>query len=381
MYRMSVKFPALTVLALLFSGAAAAQVGSFRGEVLDADGKGVQDAVIRIERTDVRGNYKVKTDKKGGYFHAGLPLGNYVITLEIDGQVVDKAIGVRPAMGGAKVIDFDLREIAERQKEVEAQGGVPTKDQLATMTKEERKAYEEGLKKREQQISKNKDLNAAFNAGMEAKRLKDYDVAVQQLAKATEIDPEQEVVWANLADAQSSAAQTKSGEARKQMNDAAIASYGKAIELKPETAAYYNNLGLAYVKAGRLEEGKAELQKAAELDPINGGKYYFNLGAVMVNSGNKDGAIDAFRKATEVQPNYADAYYQLGIAMVGAAQIGEDGSIKPVEGTVEAFEKYIELKPGGAMAASAQAMIQSLTGSVDTKFTDPNRKKKRRKKS
>ena len=33
-------------------------------------------------RTDIKGNYKCKTNKKGHYFYNGLPLGTYNITVK-----------------------------------------------------------------------------------------------------------------------------------------------------------------------------------------------------------------------------------------------------------------------------------------------------------
>ena len=110
------------------------------------------------------------------------------------------------------------------------------------------------------------------------------------------------------------------------------------------------------------------------LDPVNGAKFYFNLGAVMVNTGNVQGAIDAFRSATETDPNYSMAYYQLGMALVGMAETKEDGSVVPAPGTIEAFQRYIELEPTGDYTQSAQGMLTGLTSQVETSYEDPNKK-------
>ena len=362
---------ALTVL----STAAFAQVGQLRGKVTGEDGQPVKDAMVYIERQGVRGNYKVKSRKKGDYFHAGLPLGRYDVRLEIDGKEVYKIAGYQLKMGDGEPLNFDLAEIRNESQQMQAAGG-PSKDQLSAMSEKQRKEYEKDLQKRQQQLTKNKELNTAFNGGMEAMRLKDYATAAEQLKTASEIDAEQDVVWANLADAYSNLAGTKTGDERTAMRAASVDAYRKALALKPE-AAYHNNLGLALIKSGQADEGKAELQTAAEMDPENGGKYYFNLGAVMVNSGNVQGAIDAFRRATAVQPDYAEAYYQLGTALVGTATMKEDGSIVPADGTVEAYEKYLELQPTGPNAASAQAMVQSLSGTLETTFENPKKKKKK----
>ncbi len=375
--------PSKPVRSLLFAALAAsllatsalAQTGSLRGKVVDENGQGVRDAMVFIERQGVRGNYKVKTNKRGNYFHAGLPLGSYNVRLEIEGKVVDQIGNFRVQLGEGKPLNFDLGEIRQRQQSRQASGG-PTKDDLAAMTEAQRKEYEKALKARQQQISKNKKLNETFNAAMEAKRLKDYDTAAQAFREATEIDPEQDVIWGNLAETLSAMVSTKTGAERDRVAEEAIASYGQALALKPDPA-YHNNLGLLLVRLNRLEAGKTELEKAAELSPENAGTYYFNLGAVMVNTGNTQGAIEAFTKATEAQPDFANAYYQLATVLVGTAQMKEDGSIIPAEGTVEAYRKYLELEPAGQYAASAQAMVQSLTGKLETVFEQPQKRRRK----
>ena len=350
------------------------QTGSIAGKAIGPDGQPLQGALVKIERIDVRGNYKVKTKKKGDYFHAGLPLGRYNVSVEIDGAVQERVSGVRVGMGDPTRVDFDLAK-----KAAQAKTG-PTQADLAAMSPAERKNYEDTLKKRQVQISKNKELNDTFGSGMVALKTKNFPVAVANLSKAAELDPGQHVVWANLGDAQSQLARSKTGADRTKLYDDAIASYNRAIEIDPTSAPYHNNLGLVMVRAGQPEEGKLKLAEAAMLDPVNGAKFYFNLGAVMVNTGNTEGAIDAFRRATDTDPNYAMAYYQLGMALVGMAETKADGSVVPAEGTIEAFEKYVELDPTGDFAQSAQGMVQGLSAQVETSYEDTTKKtrKKRR---
>src|SRR3974377_336729 len=80
---------------LFLAASAWAQTGSFSGDVKDENGKGLVGALIKIERQDIKGSYKVKTDKKGHFFHAGLPLGLYNVILEVDGKDVDRVNSVR----------------------------------------------------------------------------------------------------------------------------------------------------------------------------------------------------------------------------------------------------------------------------------------------
>jgi len=375
---MSSKYLRLSLISaglLASAGLCLGQTGSIAGKVIGEDGQPLQGALVKIERMDIRGNYKVKTKKKGTYFHAGLPSGVYNIHLEVDGNEVQRVSGVRLASSDPIVIDFDLAKKAEKPKTG------PTEQDLAAMSPEERKAYEGALKKRQEQISKNKELNDVFANGMVALKTKNFPVAITNLSKASEFDPSQHVVWANLGDAQSQFAPSKTVAQRTALFEASIASYNKAIELDPTNAGYLNNLGLVLVRVGKGEEGKLKLTEAAMLDPVNGARYYFNLGAVMTNTGNTQGAIDAFQSATETDPNHAMAYYQLGMALVGMAETKADGSVVPAPGTIEAFEKYVELEPSGAYTQSAQGMLQGLTAQVETSYEDPSKKARKKRRS
>ena len=79
-------FGALAVAILVASAAvtSVAQVGELRGTVMmkQADGQKVPvaDAQIDVFRTDIKGEYKTKTNKKGEFVFAGIPFvgGNAV---------------------------------------------------------------------------------------------------------------------------------------------------------------------------------------------------------------------------------------------------------------------------------------------------------------
>ena len=95
-------------------------------------------------------------------------------------------------------------------------------------------------------------------------------------------------------------------------------------------------------------------------------------GALLVNSGQNDAAAETFKKAIDSDPNYADAQYQYGVTMAAKATTDPSGKIIPPAGTIEALQKYLELKPDGPYAGSAKEMIAALGGSVNTSFSNPN---------
>src|ERR1700687_2036562 len=90
-----------------------AQITAMEGDVKGEDGKPLQGAVIKILRTDIKGTYTVKTDKKGHFFYNGLPIGTYNITVEVGGKEADGVNGVRTRLGDPVSVPFDLEKKAK----------------------------------------------------------------------------------------------------------------------------------------------------------------------------------------------------------------------------------------------------------------------------
>jgi len=358
------------VFSCLLASAGFAQTSAIEGTVKGEDGQPVKDAIVKIERKDIKGNYKTKTNKKGHYLHVGLPLGVYKVSVELNGQVRDTADNVKTGLGDPRVIDFDLQAQQQKQQALQqaAETGQLTEEQARDMSPEQKAAIEKQMKERAAQLSKNKELNAAFNEGMEAIKTKQYDAAVAAFEKASTLDPNQHVIWAQLADANSALAQTKVGAEQDAALAKALDAFNKAITLKPDEATYHNNYALALVRAKKVDEAQAELNKAAQLDPAAAGRYYYNLGAVLTNIGQLEPAGEAFKKALEADPNYADAHFQYGVYLISKATTTPEGKIIPPEGTREAFEKYLALRPDGPFAQGAKDMISSMDVKLETEY-------------
>jgi tetratricopeptide (TPR) repeat protein len=381
-----------TAGALLLSAASFAQISAIEGDVIGQDGKPLIGATILLVRTDIKGNYKTETKKKGHYFYNGLPLGVYNVTVQVDGKEADTMKGVRTRLGDPTAVNFDLQKIAAANAARAAQsanaasaagaagqaGATLTKEQERGMSKAEKEAYDKAMKEREATMKKGSELNAAFNTGMNAMQSKDYDAAIAAFTKAAEMDPKQVAVWSQLADAYSQVAVKKTGAEFDETIAKSIDAYNKAIELNPNDPAMHNNFALTLGRAKKFPEMQAELQKAATLDPPKAGQYYYNLGAMLVNAGQAEPAGEAFKKAIELDPNHADSYYQWGVYLVGKASFAPDGKVVPVAGTVEAFQKYLQLAPTGQFADSAKGMLEQMNAKVDTSYKNPAAPKKKK---
>src|ERR1700686_3174472 len=133
---------ALSGLTLLFlSLPAFSQTSIIEGVVKDPDGKPLQGAVINIDRTDIKGHYTVKTDKKGHYGHYGLPLGGkFDVSVVVDGQVKDMMKGV-PTKGDPTTLNFDLKSA-----QASAQAGAPPTEADRGMTKAQKEEFDKQTK-------------------------------------------------------------------------------------------------------------------------------------------------------------------------------------------------------------------------------------------
>lgn len=362
---------------LLSTGASWAQITAIEGDVKGTDGEMVKNAQILIEREDMKGTYKgAKTDKKGHYIYNGLPIGRYTVSVFIDNQKKDQMQHVQTKLGDPIPVNFDLKQSAAQQAAASgADAAAMSKDQERGLSKEQRDALEKRAKENAAAIAKNKALNDAFNAGKEALAAKNYDAAIDSFKKGVELDPNQHVIWANLADTYLAVSATKTGADQQAAIDQGLEAYQKAIALKPDEAPYHNNYALALAKAKKVEEAKAELTKAAQLDPSQAGKYYYNLGAVLVNTGQTSASEDFFKKAIEADPNYADAQFQYATALSAKLTTGADGKVTAPPGMQEALNKYLELQPNGQFAEAAKSMLQMIGATIQTEYSNPNAKK------
>jgi len=327
---------------------AVGQTGGLTGKATLQDGTPCVKCTVVLERQEIKGNYTVKTGKKGDYVYIGLPIGTYKITLQdATGKTLYYFNGKHIGMGDPTEVNFDLKqELANQQKE----------------HPEVAKQNEEQIKAQKQSAS----LMQFFNQGQAAMTAKNYAEAVTNYEQALPLatGKNQVIVLQALADAYH-----KGGQ-----NDKAVETYQKVIATDPANADYHNNLGSVYADMRKVPEAQAEFQKAAEINPTGAARYYFNLGVIMVNSNNMDAAAEALKKCTDLDPKMADAWYWYGMALLGKAQFKPDGTIQPVPGTVEAFQTYLQLAPSGSYATAAQASLTTVQGKVETEYKKAKKK-------
>jgi tetratricopeptide (TPR) repeat protein len=361
----------LLALTCAFAPKAAAQDGMATGQILDVAGKPWVDVAIQAV-SDQGAKTDTKTDKDGNFTFRGLRNGVYTLAVQLPAPNKPYEVKIRVSGSDTPKVNLNFKDIVAKQ-------GSEYAEQQKKQEEEKQKFqgmkahYEAGVGFLNQAGQAKTDLAKAPADQRDAKKqeVKDLsDKAVTELeaakAAAGEKDTNLNLIWARLGDAYDA-----DGRA-----DDATNAYKQAIELKP-SAAYYNNLGGIYGRAGKIPEAMEAYKKSAELDPPNAAQAYRNGGITLYNVGKMKEAVEPLKKATELDPKNAQAWYLLGAALVGSMEYKQVGSklevvIQP--GTVEAYQKAIELDPNGkpdgpgAQAKLGLEALQELAPGIDTKL-------------
>ena len=226
-------FGALAVAVLLAvpSVPAFAQVAELRGSVFmqQADGQKVPlaDAKIDVYRTDIRGQYDTKTNKKGEFVFAGLPFtGTYTVVASHPTATANFVPGVKVGRGVPVEISVTPGDgKVPTREELEKVGAFSTAPPPATGnsggTSAADKAKAEELRKKNEEIENankkiteaNEIIGRTFKAGNEAlnaanaaskannseQAIQKYGEAVTQYNEGLTADPEQPAILTNKA--------------------------------------------------------------------------------------------------------------------------------------------------------------------------------------
>lgn len=384
-------------LIALASLTASAQVGRLEGDVVKADTKEpVAGAEVQIERTDIKGSYPVKTDKKGHFLHAGVPLtGTYTILVSAPGcaptfltnirAINSEPIKIELSNGdGRKLTMADVKGIQANTPK----GGQPMS------AADQKKAQEEYEKKRAEIESKNKKMmeeheamKKRFEAGQQFMAAKDWNGAASEFSEAAKLDAEQQAVWHGLAlalfnrgvtnynESTKDPANTSKRDAAKQDFNDTVNAAGKALALvEPQlndpakgpaakkSKGQYLKIkadaeSLLATKLGVMEMADAavkDYKEAGALSDNAAEKANFDLKAAKTfyDSGKMDEAVSAYQGLLQADASNIEALYWLGLAFASQAKFQESANT---------LQKFVDTAPAGdSRVAEAKSVIKDL---------------------
>ena len=364
-------------VALLFLMASAigalAQTTTVQGFVKDPSGP-VAGAQVLLKDIDTGRKYPLKTDKKGKFFSIGITPGKFDVTVSKDNKVLYTTQFQATLQQDVNELDIDLTPAQPGQAAAPPPPQPGMQQKQPKLTEEQKKQIEEINKKNaeiQQENAKIGNLNTLLKQAQADMQAKNYDQAVTTMQQAEQADNGQHhQVYGVLGAAYLN--DKKYPEAVDALNKAVqLATSGTAAaapNTKTMLASYYDNLGQAYAKSGKIPEAVDAYNKEVEQDPTHASQAYYNEGAVLTNAGKTDEANAAFTKSIQADPNHADSYYQRAINSLQKATVDKSGKMVAPPGTVDDFNKYLELQPTGPYAEGAKQMLDTLGAKVQTQY-------------
>jgi tetratricopeptide (TPR) repeat protein len=371
---------AAILMAALASGVAprAAAQGSISGSIMDVNGKPWAEVVVRVV-SDQGAKQEAKTDSGGKFTLLNLRTGIYSVFVVFpppNDKQAPYETNCRVQTGVDAKIDLNFKDIAAKQG---------AEYQEVVKKNEEAKKSMEGLKAHVtagdllvgQEKQAKTELQKAPADQRDAAKQKLADLSNQAVAEfqaaqksLVENDPNTALVWFKLGEAYDTAGR----------NDEAANAYQQAIKAKADVPGYYNNLGNVLARAGKIDDARTAYMKSAELDPPNAATAWRNFGISLYNANRLGDAVEPLQKAAELDPKSPQTWYLLGASLVykmTTKRVGDREEVQFAPGTIEAYQKAVELDPNGIWGQQAKQgleQLQLMAPGIDTKV---NMKKKK----
>ena len=366
---------ALGLASIMVPRAAAQNEGKLTGSIIDFDGKPWNDLPVKI-KSDQGAITETKTDSAGKFQFNGLKNGKYTVTIQTAQMANPFEIAVEVHGSDGAPINVNFKEILEKQNP-EAAAEYKKRQEAQQKFTGMKEHFQKAVALLEQERAAKADVAKAPAAERDAAKQKVTDLSNQTIAEfqeaqkaAPEKDPNLHLFWARMGESYDLAGR----------NDEAINAYQQAVTLKPDNAGYYNNLGNVLARVGKIDEARAAYTKSAELDPPGAALAWRNFGISLYQAGRMQEAVEPLKKAAEIDPKNPQTWYLLGACLVASAdykQVGDKMEVTLKPGTVEAYQKAMELDPNGPWGKQAKEgldQVQQITGGIDMKTG--NKKKK-----
>lgn len=341
------------------------------GHAQDPLGVPIANANIIIATDDNVPKYTFPTNATGDYTGAGIAPGTYTIMLQRAAGTA--ATAAKPAEGEGKVHD-----VIDTLPHTQLLGGNDTlvdfdltrKEYIDKLPSAARKAIEDARIKNAALTKDNaqiKNINLLITEARTARQNGNFDQAITLDQQATQMKPDQGLLWYELGASQ---------EGAKKYDDATT-SYKKALDLfqaaktpnQAMIASVDNDLGGVYANTGKADLALASYEAAVKLQPTNAAMFYGNEAAVLFKAGQGDAAGAAAEKAIAADPTKAIPYYIKGWSLVQKA--GVDPKTQKIvlpAGCADAYRKFLELSPSGPLADDARSILAAAGETIHSSF-------------
>lgn len=163
-----------------------------------------------------------------------------------------------------------------------------------------------------------KEADARMRMGVTFLDQRNLPMAMRELARAAELDPDNPEIEMTLGLAWQ--ARGDSGKAEEHLR--------RAVALKPDYAEARNNLGIVLAGRKKWDDAVREFEAAAA-NPVytTPERAYFNLGEVYRAKGDREKAEAAYRKSVEADGRYAPSWLGLSWALADQGKLQEAAAV------------------------------------------------------
>ena len=293
--------------------------GRLQGQVMDQEGRPVQDAKVTLrigdEGVDTAkdGPAPVVTDAKGRWSILGLAGGAWGVLIEKEGfQPSEGLLKVAESGPPAQPIRVNLKPLTAQQQQQAVQ------EDSGSLAKQ---ALDQG--------------NALLEAGRYAEARAQYESAMAKVD--AELHP---AILRAIA---------KTWYEDKQP-DKAVATLQQALQLKPDDVESLKLIVNLLVAQGKEQEAQAYIARLPQGQTVDADTL-LNVGIKYYNERKLDEALAQFDRVVKENPSLADAYYYRGLVYLNQGKTAE------AKGD---FQKVLEIDPNHPQAADVREYLSSL---------------------
>jgi tetratricopeptide (TPR) repeat protein len=401
-------------LIAVMSPVAFAQTAPVRGlvEMTGADGKKVPvvGALVEVFRTDIKAKLpSSKTDKKGVFVFAGLPLGA-TFTLSVSGAGISPITYPNVKAGREDIAISASAGDGKKFTEDEVRGGAgggAVNSGGEGLTAEQKKKQAEDAKKLAEAINKNnkiednnKLINRVLKEGNDALNLKNYEMAIAKYDEGISADathPGAPVLLTNKSIAYRTrgvdrfnvaikAGGTGLEEAKQDFSSSAMSAKAAVDLLKTQTPpteaseltnfnSYKYSAQTAYAEGMRLVATKVDQSQVGEMtvayqdyfkmevDPLKKSKAQLVFAQALMDAQDFEKAAAEFERVLIDNPNDVNALSGAGLCLVNLGYLSNDKT--KFQNGANYLARYIELAPDSDPVASrykadAKGLLETL---------------------
>ena len=120
----------------------------------------------------------------------------------------------------------------------------------------------------------------------------------------------------------------------------ALSESSQMLEKFPNSVILFNIVGASNAGLREFDAAIESYKKALEIKP-DYAEVYYNMGIALKDKGDPEAAIDSYKQALKIKPDYAEAYYNMGNALKNKGN---------PEAAIDSYKQALKIKPDYAEA-------------------------------